>query len=82
MMDKCPNCNISWLSPNTIPEDLFATGHYDTMEQAIETAIKYWGSADGYFGANYTLVTLYSADYNSKEKYWECDNCGYKVRSD
>lgn len=41
-MDNCPNCNISWLSPNTIPEDLFATGLYDTIDEATEEVIRYW----------------------------------------
>ena len=79
-MDSCPNCKISWLSPNTIPEDLFATGRYDTMEEATETAIKFWGSADRHFGANCVYVTQYSEDYSSKEKYWKCTSCGHEVR--
>ena len=79
-MDRCPNCKISWLSPNTISEDLFATGKYDTMEEATETAMKFWGSADRHFGANCVYVTQYSEDYSSKEKYWKCTSCGYEVR--
>lgn len=79
-MDSCPNCNISWLSPNPIPEDLFVRGHYGSMEEATKVAIECWGSAEKHFGDNCLYVTQYSEDYRSKEKYWMCTNCGHIVR--
>lgn len=76
--DSCTHCGISWLSNNTMPEDLLAAnpGYYKTLEQAKEGAKNYgWTPEnDKRFSINVLGIEyLYGYDGVSE---WQCLNCG------
>lgn len=76
--NKCPECDTSWDSELSIPEELMLMDpeYYDTWEKATEAASYYGWTADNnraFAAANVIGIEVEGYDGVS---YWHCTECG------
>lgn len=73
---ECPSCGISFIGKE-IPQGLFSTGHYATMEDAEKAAAHYGWTREN--KKTFTANCVYVKHFNKKTpNYYECKSCGHK----
>lgn len=75
---SCPVCSVTWLGP-TIPEGLWATGNYETWEDAEKAAAHYGWTPENNLQFNVNVVGIqypydHPAHYDGVSE-WQCTHC-------
>jgi hypothetical protein len=71
--DTCPKCGVTWASPNTIPVDLFKTGHYGSMDECTTAADSYGWTAEN--DKRFSLNCVLYKERDSSKQAMYCRVC-------
>ena len=76
-LDNCPKCHTTWIG-DPIPQGLFKTGHYKTMDDANKAAASYYGWTKENNKCFKLEIGIYDMIEDRTVAY-ECPKCEHKV---